>query len=108
MSTKVIVKQFGGKDIGVIAYDAQGTLVILAQQPELQAELEALIHQIAQQPLTAVSGEYELKNGMGVHKTIARPVTMGEPRYLLALADVITQSESIVGGKRVRAYVLTD
>lgn len=105
MATKVIVKQFGGAAIGVITYGAQGELVVAATQPGVQVELESLVNAITSQPLTAISGRIEAKEGQQMHETIALPVLPGEPRYLLALADAITRARHKIAGKRVRAFI---
>jgi hypothetical protein len=108
MATKVVVKQFGGPEVGVIRYGIQGELTVSATQPELQAELEGLVKALTERPLTAVSGRVVVKDGQEIHETISRPVVQGEPRYLLALADAITQSGRTIAGKRVRAFVHTE
>ena len=108
MANKVIIKQFEDGEIGVITQTGEDTLVVQAHEAELQAELESLINTITQHPLKAVSGVSETVEGRQVNKTVARTVQPGEPRYLLALADAITQSKGLVGGKRVRAYVTAD
>jgi hypothetical protein len=108
MATKVFIKQFGGKVVGDVAYDTEGALVVSAYAPYLQAELEAIVGQIAQRLLTAVTGMQIEQNGQITHKTIARLVNPGEPRYLLALADALTHARVTIANKRIRAYVVTE
>lgn len=108
MGTKVIVKQFGGDEIGVIRYDKQGQLIILAHDPKVQAALVQLVDTLTERPLTAVSGNVRIQDGQSIHETVSRPVSLGEPRFLLALADAITQSRHNITGKRIRAFIETD
>jgi hypothetical protein len=105
METKVIIKQLGGGEIGTIAQNPGGALIVRAILPTLQAELEAAVRGVCQQPLTILATATETSGGQIIQKTIQKVVKPGEPKYLLALADALTKSKIQIAGKRVRGYI---
>jgi hypothetical protein len=106
MEIKIIVKQLGGGEIGVISQNPGGLLIIQAYLPTLQAELEATVRTVSQQPLTYIAGATEIVGGQTVQKTIQKLAKPGDAEYLPALADALSKTKIRISGKRVRGYVV--
>jgi hypothetical protein len=108
VGTKVIVKQLGGGELGAVTVDGDGQVHVNCFEPELGAELEAVVKGFMAAPLLQITGG-EVGSGADTrHRTWAVAVQPRDSGFLEALADAVTRSRETVGGKGMRAWVTTD
>ena len=105
MSPKLIIKQFGGEEIGYITQTTEGRLVVQSFASQFQSELEGAVKKVSEHPLTFRYGVTETVEGKTVHKSLSKTVKPGEAEYLSALAEALSQPDVKVNGKRIRGYV---
>lgn len=99
---RIVVRQFGGEEIGEISQSTKGHIVVKAKTDKIRAELSAIVDSLLAQPLTLYAGsENETAEGI-IYETVAIECTPGHPLYLRALADALLSPEHRVGDKRIR------
>lgn len=104
--SKIIVRKFGGEDIGEITQSPEGEILITAYLADIRSELEVLVKSITEQPLIVYSGK-EIETDQGtIHETIAKECVPGDSNYLYALTDALLSSNHRIHGKRIRGIFI--
>ena len=106
MAAKLILKQFGGPEIASVYQSPDGKYSIEVLAAGLQAEIYELVGQMSQKSFLLTGGFARKQDQAIVNITTSREVAPGDPDYLSALADALSDPTCKVQGKRVRAYLV--
>lgn len=106
MASKVMIKKIRGEEVGEVTQAADGQLLVKAYHPEIELELQQLVETVSRQPLRYVYGTTENVEGKIVHKTLGRTVNKGDPYYLEALADALSEPTVRLRGDRLQGQVI--
>lgn len=98
----VVVRKFGGDEIGRITQSVSGDIVIEATTDEIRVQLLTIIERLRQQPLVLRSGVEIVEGDEVIHSTVITECQPGNRLYLRALADALLAPENRVDGKRIR------
>lgn len=95
--------------IGSVIQKEKGQIVVRAVEPTIEQELKEKIAELTKKPLKLKTGKLiKMENGGTKHMTLAKNCISSDKNYLYALADVINLNKIVIGGFRVRSFVVEE
>ena len=109
---KLIIQSLEDKEIlGRVSQTRTGNFVVEARDKVLEGDIADMVERIASaNPILPLRSGRTIREKEKIrHETVVRQCRRGEPSYLYALADYISQKEfrkqNKIAGKEVLAYI---